>query len=121
MAGVCLAWPTRGADAPRDAESQRGLARQETTAGSSATRQRLREGSRLEDVSGSFKSSGDRVLFITTDGERYVALENLQLDRAAHRVADSPDEIVWSVSGVVTEYGGGNYLLLSRAVQRSKD
>lgn len=84
-----------------------------------AQKERLREGSRLDDAVGSFKTIGDRYAFIATDGARYVVLENLQLDRISRRVAESPDPLTWTVSGVVTEYSSANYLLVSRAVQRS--
>jgi hypothetical protein len=32
---------------------------------------------------------------------------------------EEPDSIAWSVSGTVTEYGGRNYLLITRAVYKS--
>lgn len=81
---------------------------------------RLREGVAL-DVEGSFKLTGDRIMFYSSaDKRRFGTLENLNLERIARMVSDSPDPLQWSVSGTVTEYQGANYLLISRAVLKSK-
>ena len=81
--------------------------------------ERVREGTALE-THGSFKLTGDRIMFYTADKRRFGTLENLNLERIARMVSDSPDPLQWSVSGTVTEYQGSNYLLVSRAVLKSK-
>lgn len=79
----------------------------------------LREGSQLVDEIGVFRTSGDRAYFETVDGkQRFTALENLNLERIMRMVNESTSPLVWNVSGGVTEYHGGNFLLVSRAFRR---
>jgi len=78
---------------------------------------RLREGTRVEKIHGYFKLTGDRVTFVTTDGkQRLGGLENLALERVARVVKDSPAQLRWTIAGVITEYRGANYLLVTHAV-----
>jgi hypothetical protein len=35
-------------------------------------------------------------------------------------IGDSPDQLEWSISGVITEYRGANYLLVTQAVLKTK-
>ena len=81
---------------------------------------RYREGTRLADQIGHFKSRGDRVTFYSDQDERrFMALENLALERIARTVNESSDALQWSVSGLVTEFRGQNYLLITRAIVKS--
>jgi hypothetical protein len=81
---------------------------------------RLREGTTLE-LQGSFKPTGDRIMFYASaDQRRFGTLENLNLERISRMVSDSVEPLEWSVSGTVTEFQGANYLLISRAVLKSK-
>lgn len=81
---------------------------------------RLREGVALE-TQGSFKLTGDRIMFYSAaDNRRFGTLENLNLERIAGMVSDSTEPLEWNVRGTVTEYQGANYLLISRAVLKSK-
>jgi hypothetical protein len=78
---------------------------------------RMREGTQVEKISGHFKLTGDRVTFVTADGkQRFGGLENLALERVARVVKDSPGQLRWSIAGVITEYRGANYLLVTHAV-----
>ncbi len=81
--------------------------------------QRLREGSRIVDRVGELRETGGRVAFYP-DGETYSLqlLENLALERVARDLDQNPRK--WSISGTVTEYRGANYLLLQRAVLKSR-
>jgi len=80
---------------------------------------RAREGSEIVSQPGAFSSVGDRIVFVTADGrQRYTALENLCLERVARAIADTPERLQWSVTGVVTEYRSANYVLLRRAVMK---
>jgi hypothetical protein len=82
---------------------------------------RWREGSRLVDQMGSFKLAGDRVTFISSDGKlKFDGLENLAIERVARTIADSPDQLEWSISGLITEFRGSNYLLVTQAVLKTK-
>jgi hypothetical protein len=82
---------------------------------------RAREGTNLVDVTGHFKLAGDRATFYASQGNaRYGGLENLNLERIAIVVSENPDELEWCVSGQVTEYRGSNYLLISKAVLKTK-
>jgi len=80
----------------------------------------LREGTAELDLVGQFKSSGERVVFHTSDGTRqFGVLENLGLQRVTEVIRDNPVPLEWVVSGTVTEYRGANYLLLDRVVLKS--
>jgi hypothetical protein len=82
---------------------------------------RWREGSRLVDVVGQFKISGDRIAFQTDDGKTRVAcLENLNSERVARIVSESPDALLWVVQGTITEFRHENYLLITQAVIRAR-
>ena len=78
---------------------------------------RMREGTTVEELRGHFKLTGDRVTFFAVDGkQRFGGLENLALERVARAVKDSPGQLRWQVTGIVTEYRGANYLLVTRAM-----
>jgi len=82
---------------------------------------RWREGSRLIDQLGCFKVTGDHVTFVSSDGKlKFDGLENLAIERIARTIGDSPDQLEWSISGVITEYRGANYLLVTQAVLKTK-
>lgn len=80
---------------------------------------RLREGMTLVNQVGELRDQGGRVAFYP-DGATYSLqlLENLALERVS-RDLDQPHR-KWSVTGVVTEFKGGNYLLLHRAVLKAR-
>jgi hypothetical protein len=81
--------------------------------------QRLREGTILTDVIGRFKVSGDRASFtITETGQTFGGLENLNLARVTNAIRDDPDAD-WSISGLVTEHRGLNFLLIHKAIRKS--
>jgi hypothetical protein len=83
---------------------------------------RWREGSKLVDVVGQFKTSGERVAFHAADGKsRFPCLENLNSERVARIVAESPPESLdWIVQGTLTEFRNDNYLLVTQAVITSR-
>ena len=77
---------------------------------------RSREGSLLQDQLGTFKLRGDRIAFVPADSQQsYCVLENLMLERVWRVLSESHGR-KWRVSGIITEYRGANYLLLTRAV-----
>jgi hypothetical protein len=81
---------------------------------------RLREGEAVE-LAGRMELSGDRAIFHSDAGHPPLRLlENLALERIARILGESSEERVWVVSGVITEYRGANYLLVTKAVQRAK-
>jgi hypothetical protein len=83
--------------------------------------QRIREGTPLDDVSGRFKMMGDRAMFYMSDNSaKYSCLENLNLERVTNQIAENPETSEWTISGTITEYRGSNYLLLSRAIMKSR-
>ncbi len=54
--------------------------------------------------------------FTSADGAlHFDCLENLRAS-VARAVTDSPEPLVWTVAGVLTEFRGTNYLLLTQAV-----
>ncbi len=81
------------------------------------TADRAREGTDIVDRMGYCRTAGDRVIFFTEDGrDRFVVLENLNLERIAQAVADDPEQLQWSVTGSITEFCGDNFLIIHRAV-----
>jgi len=75
----------------------------------------LREGTKVENVLGYFKVAGDRAEFESEDGkQRFGGLENLLLERVVHAASDNRD-LLWSVSGTITEYQGQNFILVTYA------
>jgi hypothetical protein len=86
--------------------------------GAPKERIRVREGLELTDRIGTFELSGDRARFIAADdGLALIGLENLSLERVIHAIRDNPQQgQTWKVSGVVTEFEGRNYLLITRAI-----
>ena len=82
--------------------------------------QRLREGSTLQNVAGTFEVSDGQIVFCAGEAEaRLEVLENLALERIA-AMLDNAAGRAWQVSGTVTEYRGRNYLLIDRAVVRTR-
>jgi hypothetical protein len=74
----------------------------------------LREGAKLVEQTGQFAVSGERVVFVATDGQRrFIVLENLSLEGVAKALDGNPAAARWTVSGKVTEFRGAYYLLLS--------
>lgn len=98
------------------------LAEGKDQAGDRDQQEMLREGSRLE-LTGYFKSTGDRMTFYAMEEEREVrlrALENLALQRIARVMSETPTQLEWNISGTITEYRGNNFLLVTKAVLRSR-
>ena len=82
--------------------------------------ERQREGTKLVDQIGTFEFLGDRAAFVPAGGkESYRVLENLALERISRQQGDVRSSQEWLVSGVLTEYRGTNYLLVTRAVARA--
>jgi len=85
--------------------------------------ERLREGTRISDVSGSFQFSGDRASFHPDGkgdkGESFRVLENLALERIISELGRARGTLQWTVSGTVTEFKNTNYLLVTKAVVQS--
>lgn len=100
-----------------------GQPRNELTSDAAASNStlRLREGTQLTDMLGQFRLTGDRASFVPADGSgKFLTLENLTLDRVTQTISEDPNPLEWVVSGTITEYKGGNYLLLSRAILKNK-
>ena len=85
--------------------------------GGTKPEERIREGTRLVEVSGTFGRMGDRITFQPTGQEdSLLVLENLALQRVGRVLNEDRQSLPWVVSGVVTEYQDANYLLLTKAV-----
>lgn len=79
---------------------------------------RLREGVKFVNRIGELRNAGGRIAFYPDDATQSLPLlENLALERVEPDV-DQPQR-KWSISGMVTEYKGINYLLLHRAVLKA--
>jgi hypothetical protein len=81
--------------------------------------ERLREGTRLIDVVGTFQSLGnDSVSFSPGGKDSLRVLENLALQRVVFILDDNKGARQWIVSGIITEYKGSNYILVTKAQQQ---
>jgi hypothetical protein len=81
---------------------------------------RLREGETIDTI-GTLELSGDRAVFHPQGSQTPLrVLENLALERITRVLSESREERLWVVRGVVTEYRGGNYILIQKAVQQAK-
>jgi hypothetical protein len=83
--------------------------------------ERLREGTKLIDVVGTFQSIGGESITFTPGGsggnkESFRVLENLALQRVSQVLDENKGARQWTVSAEVTEYKGNNYLLLKKIV-----
>jgi len=102
---------------------QPGPAAAAATAGSTGAKasERLREGTKLIDVVGTFQSIGGESVTFTpagsgTNKESFKVLENLALQRVSQELDGNKGARQWTVSAEITEYKGNNYLLLKRIV-----
>ncbi|MDX1945986.1 MAG: hypothetical protein SFU86_11365 [Pirellulaceae bacterium] len=83
--------------------------------------ERLREGTKLIDVVGTFRFTGDQVAFSpAAGGDSVRVLENLALERIARLLGEIRGVPTWVVSGQITEYRGANFLLVTKAVMRQE-
>lgn len=82
---------------------------------------RQREGAKLIDRRGRFERRGERYVFLSEEGgAHFVVVENLMLERVANMLDDAAGgELLWNVSGVITEFRGANFLVLQRAVVKA--
>ncbi|MFT5526383.1 MAG: hypothetical protein ACI9G1_003614 [Pirellulaceae bacterium] len=111
--GTMLLW----ADTPPVANP---AAEKQTVAGQ---KRRLREGDSIEDRTGYFRENGDRLMFSLSDtatDQTFRVLENLALERVSRVMDEKPGKREWNVSGTISEYRGKFYVLLTRAILRTK-
>lgn len=84
--------------------------------------ERLREGMKITQIVGRFEATGEQVTFIRGDGKESLrALQNLALERIVQSIQEERGRYQWVVSGVITEFRGANYLLITRAVISGRD
>ena len=80
-------------------------------------KKKIRENTPFQDKRGYFRATGQRTTFYTLDGaERYVCLENLNLERILKAMRDDPSRAAWKIDGKFTEFNEENYILIERAV-----
>jgi hypothetical protein len=80
-----------------------------------------REGTRLRGAKGTIRQKGARFEFVPDDGSQPLAiLENLLLERFEALAGEPNASKRWIVDGIVTEYRGGNRLLLERLTAERK-
>ena len=80
-------------------------------------KKKIRENTPFKDKHGYFRATGQRTTFYTLDGnERYVCLENLNLERIQKAMRDDPSRTAWKIDGRFTEFNEENYILIDRAV-----
>jgi hypothetical protein len=110
--------PASAAEPSQKASGRGGAAAEKAMEVVDLAKLRLREGTRLRDIAGRFRQSGDTLTFIDGENREITGLPNLNLERILRmlKTVEEPESISWSVSGTVTEFGARNYLLISRAV-----
>jgi hypothetical protein len=65
---------------------------------------------------------GDRFAFVPGGNkDSYRVLENLQLQRIGQTLDGARGQQPWVVSGVITEFKGANYLLVTKASIQSQE
>jgi hypothetical protein len=110
-----------GADTKRVPESRDSKKNQVEDPDAAAKVKRQREGSSLRDVAGTFHLANERYSFRQIEGGReYRTLENLALERITRTLGQHAENRFWAVSGTIMEFQGENYLLITRAVLKSK-
>jgi len=125
---AAMAIDSRNGDSSSQIEDQRTV----------ITPPRLREGSRIGSTVGRFSRVGRRWAFevepisakadeaaaLTARSDaslpedplmatKYQVLENLALQRIVDAVSQDPNDLRWTATGVITEFSGENWLLLS--------
>jgi len=120
LLGVALAWAQAATGERTASADARSAPADDAEPGKPKLGTRIRQGARLVDQLGYFRTTGNRVTFFTADGRRLVALENLLLERIARTIVDDPDRLNWSVTGTITEFCGANYLLMEHAVVQGR-
>ncbi len=96
-----------------EAPGMRGM---EEPPNANETKKRLREGLKLEGVSGRIEPAGDRFAFVAENSSaRYILLENLNLERIVKMADVYPVPIRWTISGVITEFEKQNFLFIETA------
>lgn len=109
--------PAKAAEAGAAAPAAGAKARSTVQPGASNPGQRAREGSLVSDETGSFEFVGERIIFVPAGGrESLRVLENLALERIVRELGDARDQRNWVISGVLTEFKGANYLLVTRSL-----
>ena len=80
-------------------------------------KKKIRENTAFQGRHGYFRATGQRTTFYALDGnERYVCLENLNLERILKAMRDDPSRSAWKIDGKFTEFNEENYILIERAV-----
>lgn len=84
-------------------------------------KQRLREGAEIVDAIGTFEWVGDRLSFSADKEENvFKILENRMMERVVQTQESSTGDLVWVVTGTITEYRGGNFLLMRHVTLEGK-
>ncbi|MDR0608999.1 MAG: hypothetical protein LBG58_02720 [Planctomycetaceae bacterium] len=80
-------------------------------------KKRNREGTTIQGKKVFFRQTGNRTTMYTeSDNERFVCLENLNLERILKAIDEKPSRTNWKIDGEFTEFRGENYILIRRAV-----
>lgn len=112
---------TRNGGSPNGSAGPSANSHQRATPDANESKVLVREGTELRDRRGHFEFTGDLAVFVDDDGMRFGGLKNLSMERVVEtlRATRRPEDFSWTVSGVVTEFAGRNYLLMNRVVRRS--
>ena len=85
-------------------------------------RKNQREGTTFQGRRMTVRKTGNRTtLYCDNSNERYICLENLNLERILRAMEENPTRSVWKIDGTYTEFYGENYILIRRAVVSPTD
>jgi hypothetical protein len=79
-------------------------------------KKRIREGTAFQGKKVYFRPTGNRTTLYTEENERFVCLENQNLERILRSIEAKPLRTTWKIDGEFTEFRGENYILIRRAV-----
>ena len=80
-------------------------------------RKLIREGTLMQSQKVMFRITDNRSSIVLVDGqERFMCLENLNLERITKVIHENPTQTDWEVDFIVTEYQGVNYALIHKAI-----
>jgi hypothetical protein len=110
-----------GTETPSRSEPIKGVAGERGESTDAADR--IREGTRWQNERGVFTLVGDRVTFTPNSlrNQNFMVLENLNLERIVrtieeNRTVTDADTLEWNIDGTVTEFRGGNFVIVTRSV-----
>jgi len=114
LAGFAV-WAQRPDPPPQPNQGFRPIATPQT--GQTQKKKLIREKTAFKEMLVFFRQTGDRTaLYTVADSQRFVCLENLELERILTTMQEKPERQFWKIDGEYTEFRGENYVFIRRSV-----